>query len=840
VQTSTNWPASTHCMRQLFRALPKLPSAKLTCVALALCLAATSAFAKPLTVPAKPQTLLLNDDWQYLENITADVHEAQRADNWQQINLPHTWNATDTVDAEPGYRRNASWYSKDIKPAKDRQGLRHVLYFEGANMITNVYVNGEHAGSHVGGYVGFEVDISDYLRKGRDNALMIRVSNEYDPNLIPSQKSDFFIHGGLTRDLWLKVLPSVHLSRMQIDTPAVSAAEGVTEVSVEGLNSGNKTATYELVATFHGPDGQQVARARSELKVAPGAFSASLPVQTVHNPVLWSPAEPNLYSVEVALTDGERQVHQLESRYGYRWFHFEDHGAFFLNGERLLLRGTHRHEEHAGLGAAMPNQLHRQDMRMIKDLGANFVRLGHYPQDPEIYRSADELGLILWDELPWCRGGMGGAEWKSNTERLLREQITQNRNHPSIIFWSLGNEIYWEEDFPGGGDPEKINPYLQHLNDVAHELDSSRFTSIRKYYEGADIVDVFSPSIWAGWYGGSYSQYEEALLNAQKKYPRFLHMEFGGSSHVGRHTTNPISKTGIRGAQVDVEEAVNQAVVKSVAKDSNWNENYIVDLFDWHLQVSENLPNFAGSAQWAFKDFGTPLRPKNPIPYMNQKGLVDRQGRPKDAYYVYKSYWSDEPFCYIESHTWTHRGGAKDEAQEVNVFCNTESAELSLNGKSLGNKQRDPKQFPAGGLVWQVPFKEGKNSLSVTGAIDGKQVAEDAMDVEYIVGPENKLAKVQLRAYKLDNGNLLIEATALDSQGKRCIACEERVYFSNLGAGHLLENYGTPDKSSEIEMADGRAVIQYQPDPKKSSFIEVRSQDVKGVYLKVNAQGEVH
>lgn len=794
---------------------------------------------EPLIVPAKTQILSLNNDWAYLENITADLKEADRATDWQPINLPHTWNATDTVDAVPGYRRNASWYKKTIAPVKDRAGLRHVLYFEGANMITDVYVNGERAGGHVGGYVGFEVDISDFLRKGHDNTLMIRVSNEYDRNLIPSQKADFFIHGGITRDLWLKVLPAVHISRVQIDTPQVTAKTGVTEVKVEGLNTTDKTQTYQLRASFHDSKGVAVGSTHQDLKIEPGPFDVTLPAYSLQNPKLWSPASPNLYRAKVVLTQDQKRVHGVEERFGYRWFHFEDHGAFYLNGEKLLLRGTHRHEEHAGLGAAMPNELHRQDMRMIKDLGANFVRLGHYPQDPEVYRAADELGLVIWDELPWCRGGMGGEEWQNNTERLLREQIKQNRNHPSIIFWSLGNEMYWETDFPGGGDPEKINPFLRHLNEIAQEMDDSRLTTIRKYYEGADIVDVFSPSIWAGWYGGAYGQYEEALRNAQKKYPHLLHMEYGGSSHVGRHTRNPIPKTGIPDAQVDVEEAVNQAVVKSVAKDSDWNENYIVNLFDWHLHVSENLPDFAGSAQWAFKDFGTPLRPENPIPYMNQKGLVDRQGRPKDAYYVYKSYWSDEPFCYIESHTWTHRSGGKGEEQDVKVFCNTNSAELLLNDRSLGQKKRDPQQFPAGGLVWKVGFREGQNSIRVVGRSDGEVVAEDEMTIEYVVDPANKLATITMRAHKLDNGNLLIEATAVDENGKRCVTCSERVYFSNLGAGQLLENYGTPDKSSIIEMADGRAAIQYRPHPSKSSYIEVRSQDVKGVYLHVDAKGEV-
>ncbi|WP_051174467.1 glycoside hydrolase family 2 TIM barrel-domain containing protein [Marinimicrobium sp. LS-A18] len=796
--------------------------------------------AQATSIPAEPDTINLNADWDYLEALTETVERAEQADDWSTVSLPHTWNSKDPVDALPGYRRSASWYRKTLTPSASEDALNYVLYFEGANMVTDVYVNGEHAGQHVGGYIGFEIDITEQLVPGQDNTLMVRVSNAYDPNIIPSEKSDFVVHGGLSRDLWLKVLPDVHLSRVQIDTPKVSEEQGQTDITVFGRNTAEDTRDYQLSARLIDPDGHTVAEINRPLSLAPGEFSESLPTETLPRPALWSPDTPNLYQMEVSLVQGDDTTHQLTERYGYRWFEFEEHGAFYLNGERLLLRGTHRHEEHAGLGNALPNEQHREDMRMIKALGANFVRLGHYPQDPEVYRAADELGLIIWDELPWTRGGMGGEEWQANTERLLRQQITQNRNHPSIVFWSLGNEIYWEADFPGGGDPEKLNPYLQHLNDIAHEMDDSRLTAIRKYYEGSHIVDVFSPSIWAGWYGGSYSQYEEALRNAMKEYPRMLHMEYGGSSHVGRHTPTPITKDGMPGAQVDVEEAVNQAVVRSVAKDSDWNESYIVDLFDWHLQVSENLPNYAGGAQWAFKDFATPLRPENPIPYMNQKGMVDRQGRKKDAYYVYASYWKDEPFCYIESHTWTHRGGAEDEPLDITVFCNTDSAQLFVNGKRLDKKQRDPNQFPAGGLVWETRLSEGENQLRVVGERDGRTVAEDQMTVTYIVDPLNKLEKVRMSATRQDDGLLLIEAEAVDKNGDRCITCDERVYFSNVGeAGELLENYGTPDKSSEIEMANGYASILYRPDPDRSSIIELRSQDVKGAYVYVDHTGEI-
>ena len=742
----------------------------------------------------------LNDHWQYLQQDMVSPSQAAKQKNWQAITLPHTWNATDTIDAEPGYRRSASWYRKTLTVDK-HEGQRQQLYFEGANFETEVYVNGQLAGSHVGGYVGFRTDITSQLKAG-ENVVMVRVSNAYNRNLIPSQKSDFFLYGGITRDVWLETVPDDAIAQVHVATPEVSVQRATTKVTAQLSQHQGKGA--RIRAELYNPSGQVVLQREQPISKKSSAVTLSLP--ELEKPQLWSPSSPALYSMQVSLLakDGST-LHTSTTRFGYRWFEMRPFKGFFLNGQRLLLRGTHRHEEHAGVGAAVSNAQHRADMTMIKEMGANFVRLGHYPQDPEIYKAADELGLILWDELPWCRGGKGGAEWEANTERLLKEQINQNYNHPSIAFWSLGNEMYWEEDFVGGGADEVVTPYLKHLNEVAKSLDTSRLTSIRKFYPGDKIVDAFSPSIWAGWYGGAYSQYAQTVAKSMKEYPNFIHMEYGGSSHVGRHTETPISADGIRGAQVSVAEAMNQAVVKSVAKDSDWNENYIVDLFDWHLQVSETTPDFAGNAQWAFKDFGTPLRPENPIPYMNQKGLVDRAGHPKDAYYVFKSYWATEPFCYIESHTWTHRQGPAS-GREVTVYCNTEQAELTLNGTSLGRKTKQKNVVPAGGLVWQVPFKDGDNQLSVTGFNADDAVAKDAMTVHYLVGEHGGFDHIVLTAKPLAEHHRLITAEAQDKRGNRVLNYNERAYFSNLtGHGTLVEHQGTPHGSSIIEMASGVA-----------------------------------
>ncbi|NNJ80385.1 MAG: DUF4982 domain-containing protein [Xanthomonadales bacterium] len=795
-------------------------------------------------IPGATGDVLLNEGWDYYENPAAEPADLEGVAAYR-VSLPHSWNALDATDAEPGYRRDASWYRKLLKIPPETDPMRYLLYLEGANMRADVYVNGQRAGGHVGGYLGFEVDITDHLEFDGSEEVLVRVDNGIDRDLIQSQKADYELFGGLTRDVFLRVRPAIHISAVQADTPRVSADSAEVKGKVYIRNTTGAKRDHFLKFEIMDEQGDSVAKARLGIVAGEGEDAHTIPLMVVENPDLWSTDDPHLYTLKTALTDEDgAELHATETTVGLRWFGFAENGAFLLNGERLLLRGTHRHEEHAGYGAAMPNELHVRDMEMIKEMGANFVRLGHYPQDPSVYRAADRLGLILWDELPWNRGGMGGDEWKANSERMLREMIQQNRNHPSVFFWSLGNEIYWLPDFEGGDDEEAMNEFLRHLNAVAHELDPSRMTTIRKYYAGWDIVDVFSPSIWAGWYGGGYSQYAEALTEAQQKYPRFLHMEYGGSSHVGRHSWNPPGGNGLEGGQASVEEMVNQSGVVSVAKGGDWSESYIVDLFDWHLLVSESQPDFAGNAQWAFKDFATPLRPENPIPYMNQKGLVDREGRPKEAYWVFKSRWSDAPFCHIYGHSWRERHGEAGSSQQIRAYCNTATAQLFVNGEAQGEKQRDLSVFPAGGLFWDVNLAEGKNRLRVVGRSGDDNAVEDLLEIEYTEQPFGKVAEIRLQAHPREDGLVLIEAVVVDSEGRRVHSASERVYFSNTnagGGGMLLQAHGTPDKSAVIELANGRAAILF--DPRNGGFgsvIEARTQNLKGNWIRVGTSGGGH
>jgi len=788
-----------------------------------------------LTVKAEVHTLPISMDWDYWEHSTRDVERAEAQDRWQAIDLPHTWNAFDATDESPGYRRAGSWYRKALEIPNDDKGLRYILYFEGANMTSDVYVNGVRAGGHVGGYLGFDVDITNHLAKGGVNTLLVRVDNSVNPDLIPSQKADFAIFGGLSRDLFLKVRRPVFVDRVFINIPAVSAAEAATNVSVT-VKSYRETGSLTLDVAIRDPSGKTVLSARQDVQTTPGESEVTVEMPTLETPVLWHVENPVLYSAEAKLIDASGTVIDTRGeRFGYRWFEFRPHGAFYLNGERLLLRGTHLHEGFAGVGNALSNEQHRADMRQIKEVGANFVRLGHYSHDPSVYQAADELGLLLWDEVPWNRGGVGGDTWKQNTLRHLEEMIRQNRNHPSIIIWSLGNEVYWLPDLEGGDEPALLRSFITEMNDLAHNLDPSRPTALRKVAAADDIVDVYSPSIWAGWYGGGYHQYGPAITAAQKEHPRLLHVEYGGSSHVGRHTTTPYGGDGLKGGQVSVAEAVAQTGVKSVARGGNWDESYIVDLFDWHLKVSETQPDFVGNAQWAFKDFATPLRPENHLPYINQKGLVTRDGKPKEAYWVFKSYWTTNPFCRIYGHDWTERYSPKATQDRIRVYCNVESAELRLNGEPLARKTRDINLFPASGLYWDVDFKEGENTLAVTGYTGELETAWDDLTLTYSSQKFGRLDHFDFNARKRDDGLIEITATAMDKNNRRVHNGMDRVYFhhTNEGVGgRLLTAYGTPNRSSVLTLANGRARILFEPngDP-ELAVIEIRTQNFKGQYL---------
>ena len=500
--------------------------------------------------------------------------------------------------------------------------------------------------------------------------------------------------------------------------------------------------------------------------------------------MLWSPAHPQLYTCSVTLTaDGASST--ASERFGVRYFEFVEHGPFKLNGERLLLRGTHRHEDHAGYAAAIPDDVVRTEMRMIKEMGANFIRLAHYQQSRLVLELCDELGLLVWEELPWCRGGIGGPEWQQMAKDKLTTMIDQHRNHPSIILWSLGNEDDWPTEYPSV-DKDAIRAFMTELRDQAHRQDPTRLTSFRRCDFAKDIPDVYSPSIWAGWYRGLYTEYEAELKKQAALVPRFLHMEWGADSQARRHSETPDKvnaeiKTGT-GADERGLDYLPTGGIPRVSVDGDWSETYACNLFDWHLKVQESLEWLTGAAQWIFKDFTTPLRAENPVPRINQKGVVGRDLTKKESYFVFQSYWAEEPMIHIYGHTWPVRWGKDGEQKMVKVYSNCEEVELFLGNKSLGVKRRDSQDFPAAGLRWTTAFPAGKVSLRAVGKRGGKTVT-DEISFDYETRQWGTPARFEMKELSRNGKDMTVETLLVDASGVPCLDSRKVVRFSVAGEG---------------------------------------------------------
>jgi beta-galactosidase len=727
----------------------------------------------------------LNEGWRFR-------FDGEAASAAGPVTLPHTWNALDTMcpEVDNHYRRGRGIYECDLVPVGQPEDLRW-LEFEAVAQRAWVYFDGDLLAAHHGGYTPFMVEVPN-----RAGLLRVVADNTPDPDLIPSDMSDFYLYGGITRNVWSYVTHGAWLEPLRVET-SVSAAEAV--IRLRGCVAGAADGCTVQIVLRRGDD--QLAALTVDL--VNGEFDHSLP--PIAEPALWSPDHPALYDLQVRLLRDDRVLDQVSERIGLRWYDFPAGGPFYLNGERLMLRGTHRHEDWAGHGGAVPDAITRREFELIKAAGFNFIRLGHYPQSRAALDACDDLGLIVWEELPWCRGGVGGDTFRDHTRAMLREMITHHYNHPSIIFWGLGNELDWESEHPASSDA-LVRDFLAELHTLAHDLDPVRLTALRRFEFGADVVDAYSPSIWAGWYRGRYRDYADNLAAAIARYPRLLHAEWGGDSHVGRHNSGPHIAVNVESTVDNAEEtgtATSGDGFARYSRDGDWSESYILDLMGWHLDVQARQPQLAGALQWAFKDFGTPLRPENPVPYVNQKGLIDRLGRPKDVYYLFQARQTSTPVVRIEGARWSIRPAHVP--HRVRVISNCDEVELLVDGASHGTIRRDPAAGPLHGLIWEVELTPGSHELLACGDgahthlihIEAAELGTTAADFQWWWMPA------------LDGGQVAIQL--IDGQGRPVQADERRVRFTAESGGRLLVDQGHMGGSAVVETANGRAWITAFP-----------------------------
>ena len=784
----------------------------------------------------------LNNHWEFVKQDLGGIWEAVRpykegdpeaSPIWEQVTLPHCFNATDAVAPDVNYYQGPGWYRTTLTIENPYERGRTLLHFEGTGQKTEVYIHTQKVAEHVGGYDEWTVDITDAVAQyGRRVPLTIRCDNSRDLELIPSDLSDFNLYGGIYRYLNLVYVPSLSIEKLfATATTDPSGSKGNIQLSAR-LHNPLDVQDANMTVSLIDPAGKVVTQQRQNFTHLDGQIT--LNDITVAQPALWSPDQPQLYHLQIVVSTATDSYTHTE-RLGFRHFEFATKGPFYLNGERLLLRGTHRHEDHAGVGAAMTEELIWEEMHLMKEMGVNFIRLGHYQQSRIVLEACDSLGILVWEEIPWCRGGLGGEVYKDQARNMLTNMIEQHYNHPSVIIWGLGNENDWPGDFEEFNQ-QQIRAFMKELHDLSHLLDPTRKTAIRRCDFCKDIVDVYSPSIWAGWYRGVYTDYKEASAVEFDRVNHFLHVEWGGDSHARRHSENPDNGLSEVMRSTSADERAGDASLfggpARVSKDGDWSESYISNLIDWHLKEQETMPWLTGTAYWPFKDFSTPIRPENPVPYVNQKGVVERNLNKKESYYIFQSYWTTAPMAHIYGHSWPVRWGNEGEKKMVKVYSNCPEAELFVNGVSQGIRKRDSQDFPAAGLRWMVEYEEGENQIEVV-ARSGQITIRDSITQVYQTATWGTPSQIHLETLSNDGDTFTIQATLLDENGILCLDAMDYIHFSMIGDGHLMADLGTSDGASTLQSYNGRAIIRLKRTGKKA-VVAVKADGLQTAILHVS------
>lgn len=687
-------------------------------------LSASAVAAQADALAAGRTRFTINDHWRFLP---ADQPEAAAADfddaAWTLVEVPHTWNGTDFLDDEPGYRRGPSWYRKKLHLAPALKGKRLVLYFEGVHQLADVFVNGKNVGQHKGGYTAFACDITDKVTfgdAGAEAVVAVRADNSHNDS-IPPLDIGFAHYGGIYRDVWVIATDPVHFDVLDhaapglfVDTPQVSAEAGTVRVRGTVVHEAGQKRNLAVITRILDAGGKELAQLETESAIDAGQrapFEQSIKIASPH---LWSPETPYLYTVETDIRDGDAILDRVTSPLGFRWFKFDPEQGFFLNGQRLALRGASRHQDYAGLGSALPNNLHRSDLQWLKDMGGNFIRLAHYPQDPVVLETCDRIGLVVWEEIPIVStANPTSPEFREVCRNMLLDMIRQHSNHPSIMMWGYMNEVLLKWGRTKNKDPEfpkQVADQARELEALVHKEDPTRVTVMamdaRDLYNEtgiADIAMVPSWNIYMGWYGGTFESFGRFMDDQHKRFPKrpMIASEYGAGSDARLHSLAPV--------RFDHTTEWQRMFHKS------------------HLRQMASRPFIAGTLIWNQFDFSQP-EAADTIPHMNQKGMMTFDRKPKDVYYLYQANLSKEPVLYIASREWNRRTGTKADAapgsglqaveQPVEVYSNLAEVELLLDGKSLGRQKPDDVKS----ATWKVPFHDGWNVLEASGEKDGRKL----------------------------------------------------------------------------------------------------------------------
>jgi len=602
----------------------------------------------------------INEEWYFkLGDDVPSTWPLNNSEEYTVVDVPHTWNNWDGQNGGENYYRGKGIYTKPLVRPDLPEDYHIYVEFEGINSVGEVYLDGKKAAEHRGGYSTFRVDITDAIKSG-ETVLTIVADNSAQSDVYP-QVADFTFYGGMYRDVNIIAVPDTHFD---LDFYGSDGFAFDTEINGDDAKVNlkawvtNPQWSDQVHFEIFDEDGVTVAEVYVPAEEEVEAETV------IHNVHLWQGVEdPYLYGVIARVVRGNETIDTNSANLGVREYYVDPEEGFFLNGVKTPLRGVARHQDRLAVGNALSEDDQWQDAELILEMGANTIRLAHYQHSQYFYDICDTLGFVVWAEIPFISVMNKDPEARTNTKEQMKDLVYQNYNHPSILFWGISNEITI------GGDVEGLQENLEELEDLVKSIDSTRQTTMAQVSmlpidsKQNQVTDTLSYNHYFGWYGGEFNQNEKWFDDFHKQLPdRPVGIsEYGSEGIINWHTDTPVNQ--------DYTEEYQTAYHEHMAK--------MIDERDylWATHV------------WNMFDFGADNRDEGGITGRNNKGLVtfDREIK-KDSYFIYKAYWSTNPFVHIVGRRYSHR---PHESIDVKVYSNQDNVTLIVDGEKFATQSGD-------------------------------------------------------------------------------------------------------------------------------------------------------
>ena len=793
-----------------------------------------------LKIEVKSQTrsrTSLDFDWKFIQK---DISGAEKPDfddkNWRKLNVPHDW----SIEGE--YKENCptgiagaflpagiGWYRKELTIEKLNSDDKYFIEFDGVYMNSDVWINGHHLGNRPYGYISFSYDLSKHLKKGK-NTIAVKVDHSKTPS------GRWYTGSGIYRHVWLTKTKNIYIPQWgtNITTPEVSEKKAIVNVVCNLENETGKKQVVTIENKVYNSKNKVVAKQTQTVNIS-ASTTVSLSLK-VKRPNLWSPDNPAMYHLETKLIVNGVEKDKYTTPFGIRSIELKGSKGFFLNGESIKFKGLSNHHDAGTVGSAVPDDVLYRRLKLLKDMGCNALRTTHNPFSPEFYTMCDSMGFMVMNEAfdgwwkPKAKHDYGNyfEEWWQHD---LTDFIHRDRNHPSVVIWSIGNEV---RGFTAEGQKEIVE-FLKNIDNTRPITQGSGYS--------APYIDI------AGFNG--HGEFKGELAKYHKKNP--------DKAIIGTEITHTLQTRGIYRTKTWYRTKDNPApwekpsqfakMEARVYKIPDLSETEVFEGITHKYQSSydnsivrigvrddwnrvEERDYYLGNFRWTGFDylgesFGWPARTAN-------FGIIDLAGFPKDHFFLYQSLWSDKPMVHLLPH-WTHQGKEGIEIPVV-VYTNCESAELFLNGKSLGEKKMGKERQ----LVWLVPYEAGK--LKVVAKNKGKAICEK--EYETASNAKSIEVKIDKKTVKANQTDVVhIEVSVVDNNNIPLPNADNFIEFELTGPAKFLgaENGNildlSPNKINSRKLFNGKCLFIIQTTNKTGKIqLKLKSKDLKEKIITIQSK----